>query len=414
LITLINGHVQGPNNVAVANGSISLQLQSDSQVIASPFGQVEAGIPVTFKFDANGNMPASAQIWSNAELTPSGTSYLVNFYDQNGARTNVTPMVWIFSQGNGSTVDIGTIVSASPGSPAYAQAVITSPIAQQTINGQDLVMEGSALGFSAPASTTGDVFLSRQAANVAQIGTTDANAAGTLRTAIYQVGGSDTGLSRDSAGVVDVGNGTAGDHSGIIQLLSAFFSSLGIVKWSIDTGLSRISAGLIGVGNGTQGDFSAAIKTTSPVINGTPSGTGIPTVTLKKGSGSGNYTTASTSYVQIDGTNLSYTVTIPTGWKLAIAASGGGFTSTAAVFFGVALADNIGGGGANVISETTILAASTSNSTAWALNWVINGDGASHVVDLRFKTSNGADSVNIQNNTSTVMPTMVFFLSPSN
>lgn len=147
----------------------------------------------------------------------------------------------------------------------------------------------------------------------------------------------------------------------------------------------------------------------SPIINGTPSGTGIPTITLKKGTGAGNYTTASTTYVQVDGTNLTYTVTIPTGWKLAIACGGSGWTTTASVFFGVALAD-----GGTIIFEIDPISSSTGTGISWVLNWVINGDGASHTIDLRFKTSNASDAATIQNNIATSIPTMVFNLTPSN
>lgn len=147
---------------------------------------------------------------------------------------------------------------------------------------------------------------------------------------------------------------------------------------------------------------------TSPVINGTPSGTGIPTITLKKGSGSGNYISSSTSYTDVDATNLAYTVTIPLGWKLAVTARGSQFVVTAQSQVGISLFDS------STLVESVQTQATTSTITDFALAWVINGDGASHTVKLQFKTFNASDSVGIANTSATVTPSMTFLLSPSN
>lgn len=152
---------------------------------------------------------------------------------------------------------------------------------------------------------------------------------------------------------------------------------------------------------------------TSPVINGTPTGTGIPTVTLKSGTGAGNYTSASTSYVRVDSTNLAYTVTIPTGWKLAVTVAGSICTQTAAVAHSFALADG-SGDNTGILVEGQNTAANASQPTPFALTTVINGDGASHTINLQYKTSNGADSVLIANSGGTIKPTMTFILTPSN
>lgn len=154
----------------------------------------------------------------------------------------------------------------------------------------------------------------------------------------------------------------------------------------------------------------------SPVINGSPTGTGIATLTLKKGSGAGNYTTASTTYVVADSTNLCLTVTIPTGWKLSVSASGAIGTATAAVLANIALTDNAACGTANA----GLLVESTETTTAagvlqpFALNWVITGDGAAHNVALQYKTSAGADSATLLNASATQLPVMSFSLMPSN
>jgi len=148
---------------------------------------------------------------------------------------------------------------------------------------------------------------------------------------------------------------------------------------------------------------------TTPVITGTPTGTGIPTVTLKKGSGAGNYTTASTGFVQVDAANLLLTVTIPVGWKLTISAGGDITSNTAAVLVVMAIAD-----GGVVIVESAVTPSAATVVSRINLVTAITGDGASHTVDLRFRTTNAADSAVLTNITATLTPTMVFLLTPSN
>ncbi len=141
------------------------------------------------------------------------------------------------------------------------------------------------------------------------------------------------------------------------------------------------------------------------------------TLTLKKGSGAGNYTNATTSYTVADSTNLCYTVTIPTGWNLGISASGGLSTATAAVVAQAALTDNAACSTANagILVETAqILGAAIGAADAFALNWVITGDGAAHNIALQFKTSNAADTASLINSSATITPTMKFELMPSN
>ena len=115
MITLVGGYIQGPSGLPVPNGSLSLQLNVDSSIIAYPFGLVMANKVVTLQFDANGNLLPNSQIWSNAELQPQnsvglGTYYLATVYDQNGGRVNKVPLWWQFPNADGSTVDISSMV----------------------------------------------------------------------------------------------------------------------------------------------------------------------------------------------------------------------------------------------------------------------------------------------------------------
>ncbi len=133
----------------------------------------------------------------------------------------------------------------------------------------------------------------------------------------------------------------------------------------------------------------------------------IPTVTLLKGSGAGNYATASTSYVDVDVLRLSYTVVIPFGYKLIINANGSGFTATGAALFSISLFD-----GGTILERTD--GPDPSGVTAiWTMKTVINGDGNSHTIKLQYKTSVAGDPATI-NNTGANVPTMIFQLTPAN
>jgi hypothetical protein len=123
LITLINGNAQSAAGVSLANGSIVLQLNQDATLLAGP-GYVAGSVPVTFRFDSSGNLLGTCRVWSNAELS-GNTWYNVTFYDQNNARLSTA--TWQFTQASGATVDIGTMVTTTPGAPA-----VSFPFGQQS------------------------------------------------------------------------------------------------------------------------------------------------------------------------------------------------------------------------------------------------------------------------------------------
>jgi hypothetical protein len=128
---------------------------------------------------------------------------------------------------------------------------------------------------------------------------------------------------------------------------------------------------------------------------------------VKVGSKAGDYTTSSAAFVNVDGTNLSYTVVIPVGWKLFVVASLDAYQSTAGNGMYFALFDNGG------TIDRRLTAPTLGTSTGVSLNAVVEGDGASHTITLVFATANVLDATNIRN-ASTGWPQMVFILSQAN
>ena len=165
---------------------------------------------------------------------------------------------------------------------------------------------------------------------------------------------------------------------------------------------SNLSDGVTGTGAVVRATSPALVTPSlaSPTVTGTPTGVGIVTSTMAKGTNGGNYSSASTTPVNVDGTNLAITKTIPLGWKLTCSASGSVSSATAAVQVYTAIAD----GGTPVVGQLTEGQAAT----VWAnFNigpWVINGDGNSHAITLQYATTNGADSVQMLNSTSNTIP----------
>lgn len=229
MINLTGGNVQTLAGVAVPGGSLTLQLNGDAVVIATP-GFVPSAYQRTFPFDSTGNLSGSCKLWSNAELNPPGTQYLVTFKDANGSR--ISNQIWQFTQSSGATVDIGTIIPVAPASSA-ASLPFSSVLA-------NLIFGGPASGAAAFPS-----FRSLVAADIPA-----------LLNALQQFGATDTGLSRLSAHVLGVGNGTQGDVSGSIE---AAIMLMSVIQQITGTSLvikdsnngTRFSIPLNGTGQGT-------------------------------------------------------------------------------------------------------------------------------------------------------------------
>lgn len=123
-ITLSGGAIQGPSNIPVPNGYMTMVLSGDTTVANPQHGNVMSLIPVTIWFDSSGNIlnPQPTRVqpgqpaptyagaaptpYSNAELAAT-TWYVVNFFTASGARVNAKALIWQFTQAAGSVVDIG-------------------------------------------------------------------------------------------------------------------------------------------------------------------------------------------------------------------------------------------------------------------------------------------------------------------
>lgn len=128
-----------------------------------------------------------------------------------------------------------------------------------------------------------------------------------------------------------------------------------------------------------------------------------PTVTMKTGSKAGNYTIAAVTPTDIDPTNLSYTVTVPVGYKMTIAISGGLNTTGAAVPIIYLAVDG------SVLNFIEVGGVATAR--AVTLNYVFTGDGASHVFTLQQELTAGGSAIMF--NQTTQFTTMVFFMTPT-
>src|SRR5579864_8085621 len=228
MITLIGGNLQGPNNLAVPFGSVVFQLNVDATVIAAPHGFVAAAVPVIFQFDSTGNLIQPAKLWSNEELQPQlsptllGTYYLTTFYDQNGARINISPLWFQFPEIAGSTVDIGNVtpISTVGGNVLFYPTNFGASNPPGTVTSVTFTGDGTVLSStpSAPVTLTGTVTatLNTQSANRVLAGPASGPAAAPTFRAL---------VSADLPAVVSVWSSLAPAVSDLILANTTFYTT---------------------------------------------------------------------------------------------------------------------------------------------------------------------------------------------
>ena len=129
-----------------------------------------------------------------------------------------------------------------------------------------------------------------------------------------------------------------------------------------------------------------------------------------RGSGSGvDYTTTSTSLVDVDATNLTITATIPTGYVGILEAVASIYNTVAANGINVALYDVTA---TSTLDQKRYHAVGNSLRSAAALRKRLAGDGTAHTYRLRY--SGSANTTGIDNGDSTLAASMVLSITPSN
>jgi len=326
-----------------------------------------------------------------------------------GSQTNIAAnqsRLYVFGGANGANQDIqgdGTAGAAAD------QATMELESSDYQTNTNSLLMQykgvnatGTTLGFS--NANLGRIFWGNAATALVYTSNTTPIVFGTNsleRMRLLNGYQLNLGVAGTGSGILGLNGSTSGTVTFTAPAVAGTTTNSVVISNSIQ--VPGINAGTLAL-SGTSGAISNVAATATMGM------------TLKKGSGAGNYTTASTTYVVTDSTNLCFSVVIPTGWKLGIQASGGLGTATAVVQANAALTDNAVCSTANagVLTEAVTFGNAAGNTESFSLNWVVTGDGATHAVALQFKTSNAGDSATLLNSTATLLPTITYTLMPSN
>jgi hypothetical protein len=357
--TSVTGTIKDLTNTAVTSGQVTFELKPSLDTTISGSARFS---PATVTCGINGAgavkdqaLSGTCTVTNNTSLTPSGTYYKVCIQPQ-----FISPGSCFNWYALGTSTDITTVVPTPATTPAFS---FMDLFATQTATGQKTF-----------SNTANSFFGTLTGAHTSST----SNPAGS---GIIRLATGDTACWRNNANSADV---------------CASKDTSDLLNWN---GVPLVTR--------TQTDTLTNKTLTSPVINGTTTGTGIPTVTAKVGSGSGNYTTSATSYADVDGTNLAYTVTVPTGWKADIVFTGWGHVSTTnyvlfAITDGTTVLREFGANpGANI-------------DTTFSGQHVFTGDGASHTFKIRWKVSLGTDVGTLTNDTATRAPILKVTLTPSN
>lgn len=257
----------------LANGKIILDL---SQPASATGGGEIVPRRVTITLDANGKVSASQVLWANDQLSPSGTTYSMLVFD---SANNLVGGFGNISISGAVPIDLALITPVSSGGSVinFAGIIITSPTAQQVINGFALVMEGAPFAFSAAGSTTADTGISRTASGIIAFGNgTQGDTTGTGLAAIFNAG---TGFRVNNTAAANrflKGDGT-NFVSGIPVLASADFANQGTTTTVLHGNaagnpsfgfvvLTTDVTGILPTANGGTGQNSSATYPTSGVV----------------------------------------------------------------------------------------------------------------------------------------------------
>lgn len=210
-----------------------------------------------------------------------GTYYLVTFYDANGARINASPMWWQFIQAANTTVDIGEVTPfATVGGNVifYPISLAVPPPSPSTLGGV-FSNVGAPHQFVISINTNGSITLAQpsfadisgtlsnaQLPSPITFGTTSFSGLITAQANIQlgvvgTTGGQITMEGLTSGAATITAPSVAGTPANPILFSNGINIPLGTaLSISSDSGISRLSAGVIAVGNGTPADVSGALS----------------------------------------------------------------------------------------------------------------------------------------------------------
>lgn len=218
-----------------------------------------------------------------------GTYYLVTFYDQNGARLNQAPMWWQFTQSANSTVDIGEIIPfATVGGNVifYPTSFTLQPPTLSSLGGV-YANVATANEFVTAINTNGSVSLAQPSfANIS--GTLSASQlpspltlpATAFSALLTAQAGIAVGVAGTTSGQIFLEGSTSGSCTITAPAIAGtstnpilFSNSINIPSGTVfslnnDTGISRASAGTIDVGNGTAGNASGYVNAAGYQVSG--------------------------------------------------------------------------------------------------------------------------------------------------
>lgn len=131
---------------------------------------------------------------------------------------------------------------------------------------------------------------------------------------------------------------------------------------------------------------------------------------FSRGSGAGNYSITSQSFITVDPKNLNagQNLLIPKGFVAIVSAGGSLNSAVAAVQVGVGIGDN----GA-LLAEQDITGPGIGQNSSFGLNWIIQGDGLVHNITLMARTNVIADACVIVNSSATNAPYLLVEITQS-
>ncbi len=409
------------------------------------------------RFQANASGVISGTLFGNDQIDPAGTVYLVSILDASGneiseALFNITGST--FNINSATPITVSPVVTPPIGDTTYQRLDggnnATGSYVPATNNASDLgsASSGWRTGYFSTSvlsrtNNTADLGTAAIGWRTGYFATSAISAAFVSKTVnpaalgAVRLANGDFLNFRNSGNSADLnilsmnGNTTVlGDVSGGggIQANGLFLQDIGNAGTAAGSGWLRLqnSDKVKSRNNANSADINIIGTTASDIVDvGDTSGIGLAgviqnqahTVTMgitqKKGSGAGNYTSASATYVRVDSTNLKFTTVIPTGWKLSANCSGAISSLTAAVNVLFALADGTADN-TGIISASIATPALAGGWASFSINTVVTGDGASHTINLQYATTNALDSVTIQNTDTINTVVMAFTLMPSN